>query len=60
MNKLNAENPLTQRSKESVDYSKGMKSAKCGICEHFRPPSACTEVAGKIEADMWCKLFKRK
>lgn len=53
--------PVTKAkaSKESVDYSKGMNSSHCGVCDHFEPPHACAKVAGHIDVDMWCRLFKR-
>ena len=46
-------------SKESVDYSKGMKTSHCGICR-FYLGGFCSKVFGPIDPSMWCKLFKRK
>lgn len=51
---------LGKASKAKVHYGKGMKSAHCGICKYFQPPSSCSEVAGDIEPDRWCELFKRR
>jgi len=47
------------RSKESVDYSEGMKSAHCGICKHYRSPGSCELVEGDIDPSYWCELFSR-
>jgi hypothetical protein len=49
-----------KRSKDAVDYSKGMDRAKCGLCQHFEPPHGCELVRGHIAPGMWCRLFKRK
>ena len=46
--------------KEVVDYGRGMKSAHCAICTHFRPPQSCEKVVGKISPQGWCKLFRKK
>lgn len=50
---------MTKRTKESVDYGPGMKSAHCGICEHYRG-GFCTRIIGKIDPRMWCKLFEKQ
>jgi len=50
---------LMKQSKKSVDYGKGMKSAHCGICAHFRSPNSCELVIGPIGPRAWCKLFKK-
>lgn len=47
-------------SKEVARYSRGMASAHCGICKHFRAPDACAIVEGKISPSMWCKFFGLK
>jgi hypothetical protein len=47
-------------TKESVDYSKGMPESHCGICDHYKSPNACERVKGKINTNMWCKLFKKE
>ncbi len=47
-------------SKVSVGYSKGVPKSHCGICEHYRENHSCTKVDGRIEPEMWCKLFKEK
>jgi hypothetical protein len=44
--------------KDSVNYSKGMPSSHCGICQHYSN-GTCSKVKGPIDPDMWCKLFKR-
>lgn len=48
-----------RKAKISVDYSKGMAKAHCGICTHYSRGS-CDLVRGSIQPDMWCRLFKRK
>lgn len=50
---------MAKKTKEEVDYSKGMPQSHCGICRHFREPSSCTLVAGKINPEYWCKLFEK-
>jgi hypothetical protein len=47
-------------SKVSVGYSKGMPKSHCGICEHYLKGGNCTKVEGRIEPEMWCKLFQKK
>jgi hypothetical protein len=49
-----------KKLKSEVQYSKGMASKHCGICEHFRPPHSCVKVIGAIDRTYWCELFKRK
>lgn len=49
----------TKVTKASVDYSKGMATSRCGICEHFQKPDSCTKVAGRIDPQYWCRLFKK-
>ena len=50
-----------KKSKESVDYSKGMKKTHCGNCRYFYARQGiCDKVAGKIGAEMWCRLWKAK
>jgi len=52
---------MKKESKVSVGYSKGHVASHCGNCRHFRPKTdSCTKVEGRIEADMWCKLWERK
>ena len=48
------------RTHTSVDYGHGMVSAHCGICAHFKPPSACELVQPPVSRIGWCKLFKRE
>ena len=33
---------------------------RCGLCVMFEPPDGCTDVAGKILRNGWCKIFARK
>jgi len=47
---------MAKLSKESVDYSKGLPDAHCGICEHYRH-GTCLIVEGEIEPDYWCEKF---
>ena len=49
-----------KKSKQQVDYSKGMRARRCNNCVNFRPPHACTKVEGNIDPEMWCELFERK
>lgn len=46
-------------SKESVDYSPGMRTSHCAVCEHYESPDACEVVAGRIDPGYWCSRFKR-
>lgn len=47
-------------TKAAARYGKGMKTAHCGICEHFRPPHGCTRVQGEVSSGGWCRFFERK
>jgi hypothetical protein len=50
------ENKVT---KDSVDYSEGMKGRHCGICKFFESDTqTCEKVRGHIHSDMWCRLWK--
>jgi len=50
-----------KKSKGQVNYSKGMKKTHCGNCRYFLAKQRiCDLVAGRIEANMWCKLWKGK
>ena len=33
---------------------------RCGLCVMFRAPNECTDVAGYIVRQGWCKIFARK
>jgi hypothetical protein len=33
---------------------------RCGLCTMFRAPDECTDVAGKILRQGWCKIFNRR
>jgi len=46
-----------KKSKEEVDYSKGMINSRCGICIYYSK-GKCEKVKGDISPEMWCKLFK--
>jgi hypothetical protein len=65
---------MLKASKQSVDYSRGMKEHHCGhsfegdegYCRHFiEPPKgaadlgACEKVSGAISRVYWCRLFTR-
>lgn len=50
---------MSKYTKNSVNYSDGMKSAHCGICRYYHA-RMCALVSGKIDPAYWCKLFKRK
>lgn len=49
-----------KRSKESVGYSRGMKTAHCSNCRFYMRGGSCRKVRGKIDPGMWCRLFARK
>lgn len=57
---------ISKLSKKDVDYGPGMPH--CGACKHFQDDDeakddeagTCELVAGPIEEDAWCKLFKPK
>lgn len=55
-----------KKTKEEVDYSRGMKSAHCSICKHFfrtlqrNQFGSCELVKGTINVGMWCKLYAAK
>jgi hypothetical protein len=46
--------------KTSVDYSRGMADRRCGLCTYFQKPDGCEKVAGRIDPEYWCRLFKAK
>jgi len=46
-------------TKQEVNYSKGMKTRRCFLCEHFDPPRSCEIVEGDIRPDFWCEKFKK-
>lgn len=48
-----------KRNKASVSYTNeaAMRSQRCQLCQHFRPPRACRKVAGAISARGWCELW---
>lgn len=45
-------------TKASVDYSRGMPAAHCGICKHYND-HACAKVRGYINPRFWCELFQK-
>jgi len=49
-----------KRTHKSVNYGRGMTSAHCGICVHFRAPSDCTLVQPPVRRTGWCELFKKR
>jgi hypothetical protein len=46
-------------TKAAAHYGRGMKSAHCGICQHFIAPDQCNKVAGKISPQGWCRFFRK-
>lgn len=46
-------------SKEDAGYTMGQEN--CAVCEHYEAVAKdrCELVEGKIEEEMWCRLFKR-
>lgn len=49
---------MAKLAKSSVEYGPGKPRARCSLCEHFEPPSACEIVAGTIRSGDWCDRFK--
>ena len=50
-----------RKSKQEVDYSKGMGATRCRECTHFHPNArTCSLVAGPIMPNYWCKLFEKR
>ena len=49
-----------KKSKKEVNYSKGMKNSRCGVCKYFISPDACDKVKGEIDKNYWCELFEAK
>jgi hypothetical protein len=57
---------IRKLSKADVDYGEGMPH--CGLCKHWIESAedektengACEIVAGAVDEDAWCKLFKPK
>ncbi len=45
-------------SKHIVRYRQGSGNRRCGKCTMWKPPAACTAVAGIIDKDYLCDLFK--
>ena len=54
-----AEGGSVKRSKGSVNYSKGMKERRCGLCRYYSTDHKCQKVQGYIGPGMWCELFER-
>lgn len=52
---------MPKKTKHEVVYSKGMKLAHCGICQHYNSRNrSCAIVEGSIDASMWCMRFKKR
>jgi len=56
---------MTKKTKSEVDYSPaGRYPERCGRCTHYIDPERpggdgkCELVAGSINPQYWCKLFK--
>lgn len=47
-------------SKQAAHYGQGMKSAHCGICNHYLGNGRCNRVEGIVSPSGWCKFFARK
>lgn len=52
--------PVKRAEKDTVDYGRGMKSAHCAICRHWKPPDQCEIIIGKISPQGWCNLFAKR
>lgn len=53
---------LAKSSKAEAKYQdqpKG-KSAMCGVCKYYQPPTNCQLVEGPISPAGWCPLFEKK
>lgn len=49
---------MAKSSKADANYQTEPKGAQqCARCSHFRPPESCTEVAGAISSEGWCRWF---
>lgn len=46
-------------SKQDADYSPGMESKHCALCEHYLGDNRCEIVAGFIREDYWCRFFEK-
>ena len=45
---------------KSVSYQETPKgSSKCSNCSLFEPPHACKSVAGVINPDGWCSIYRK-
>lgn len=51
--------PRDKVSKASVDYSPGRHNSRCGLCTYYYQ-GTCELVAGHIDPDYWCRLFKMR
>jgi hypothetical protein len=51
--------PRRRVSKDDADYSRGMPTANCGLCEHFTAPDQCEIVIGPVSPKAWCRFFKK-
>lgn len=49
--------PKLAQNDPKVQYE---DAERCGRCEHFQPPDGCELVQGRIDAEMYCKLFEAK
>lgn len=50
---------MDKLDKKSVNYSPGMRTRRCLLCEHYIEPRRCEIVEGDIRPDYWCERFKR-
>lgn len=64
---------MAKRTKQAVNYSKGMIQSHCGkvfgedkgYCKHFRgieetaTRGECSKVEGSINPVFWCELFSK-
>ena len=49
------------KSDDSIQYrDRPNGDERCGLCSMYRPPNECTDVAGFIRPQGWCKIFYRK
>jgi hypothetical protein len=50
----------SKRDKAIQYQNKPHDGERCGLCTMYRSPNQCTDVAGYILLNGWCKIFVRK
>jgi hypothetical protein len=53
--------PKKSKADSKIQYQYHPQNGeRCGKCVMFLPPDECTDVAGTIRPEGWCKIFARK